>query len=628
MTERATSPLHPKQVLVTIGTPCTVSAVGTTETHRALATGRPDAIGFAALDAGLVDIDFDRSRAEKPCFVERGARAGDRTLTLDEIEARWGTELRARMGIRELPREALAPHILADIGAPLPHDLEQGGLRRLSGLTFGEVRHSTLADMFGLFDDDPRLGPSLQAQLFLYGGLGCLASLPEPLSKLVEAHRFRVAAGSAFPGLDSLQAMSLGMQPSQAGGEKTLDKLAYRLSASLHTHGPALISAMLSPSFSLSRVKRHPALLDALVGKDGLRRVPQAPLVVSAACASALLSLCEIAPQLLGSYPGAHTPKVAIWAAADAALKPDGRVLEGFGVSGALVNRQRLDALNQGRTPDQRRSVSESLCPFDRDGQGTVIGHAGSGVLITTLDFALQNFLDVTSILAGFGQSSETGGKGHFAGVGFGGENALILALQMAQIHGYGVTDFRHLVAHATGTRTNSRTDLACARAAREAVRKMQGISGRLPAMTLGAPKALGDGHSMGETGLKAIGEAIQYVLGLPTIGIPTFRSLDDELEPYSEEFRFSRTPVPGDADGGALVATQGFGGYDGAIALRSANSNTLRRYSIDPRILRPYLERWPELRVERIEREARHRRTRGFIRQLAEAHAWPSQGV
>ncbi|HEY8946610.1 MAG TPA: hypothetical protein VIM73_20300, partial [Polyangiaceae bacterium] len=428
--------LSPKQILVSVGTPCTLSAVGTTEAHRALATRDPRALGFAAFDAELVDIDLERSTAESPRFVERNAH--EIPLSLEEIEHRWGARLRARMGIRELSREALAPHVQTDIGAPLPHELEQGGLRRLSGLTFSEIRHSTFADMFGLFDDDPRLGPSLQAQLFLYGGIGALAALPEALSKLVAPHRFRVAAGCAFPGLDSLNALSTSMQPLHTGAERAIDKLAYRLSASLNTHGPALISALLSPSFSLSKVKRHPALLEALVGADGLRRVPQAPLVTSGACASALLSLCDVAPQVLGAYPGAHNPEVVLLAAADAALRMDGRILEGFGISGALVNRQRLDAANAERAPEHRRAISECLCPFDVDGNGTVIGHGGSGLLVTTLDFALRNFLDVTSLVVGFGQSSETGGKGHFAGVGFGGENALILALRMAALHGYG----------------------------------------------------------------------------------------------------------------------------------------------------------------------------------------------
>jgi 3-oxoacyl-[acyl-carrier-protein] synthase II len=209
--------------------------------------------------------------------------------------------------------------------------------------------------------------------------------------------------------------------------------------------------------------------------------------------------------------------------------------------------------------------------------------------------------------------------------VGFGGENALLLALDMALCaHGYGVQDFTHLVAHATGTRTNSRTDLACVSAAREAARRHQGFEGRLPELTISAPKALGDAHTMGETGLKALGEAVQYVLGNTCVGIPTLRRVDDALGPLVQDYRFSADPVPGNAEGGALVVAQGFGGYDAAIALRGATPDALRRYDFgDARGLDAYLERWTELRAERREREARCWRTPGFALQLAEEHGW-----
>jgi hypothetical protein len=88
----------------------------------------------------------------------------------------------------------------------LPHDLEDGGLRRLAGLTFRDIRDSVFKDMFGLFDEDPRLGPSLQAQLFVYASMGALAALSRPLPELVHnPNRFRVAAACAFGGLDSLK---------------------------------------------------------------------------------------------------------------------------------------------------------------------------------------------------------------------------------------------------------------------------------------------------------------------------------------------------------------------------------------------------------------------------------------
>jgi 3-oxoacyl-[acyl-carrier-protein] synthase II len=618
--------LSARQVLVSVGTLCSVSALGTTETHRALVSGNPNWVGLAALDAGLVTIDAQRSTVENPCFIAAEGDGAEQTLTLEEIESRWGKRLRDGSGIRALGREYLAEHVLSDIGAPLPHDLENGGLRRLAGLTFADVRSSAFADMFGLFDDDPRLGPSLQAQLFLYGGLGALAALPARLSSLLAPDRFRVAAGCAFPGLESLDAMRVGMQPRHEMAGHPIDRLVYRLAASLNTHGPALLSAMLSPGFNLSKVRRNPALLEELAGEGGLRRVPQAPLVTSAACASALLGLCEIAPQLVGTVPGAHLPELVLLTAADAGLMPDGRVLEGFGTAGALVSREKLDAFNRDREPGLRRAIRECVCPFDSDAQGTAIGHAGSGLLLTTLDFALRNFLDVTSIVVGWGQSGETGGKGHFAGVGFGGENALILALLMASsAHGYGVQDFQHLVAHATGTKTNSRTDLSSAVDALRVAGSSQGFSGRRPRLTVGAPKALGDGHSMGETGLKAIGEALQYVLGLPSVGVPNLRNIDEGLAGLTEHFSLSPNSVAGNNDGGALVCTQGFGGYNGAVALRSANAEALRRYAVEPGVLARYLERWPELRRQRNERETRLRRTRGFPRQLAEEHHWPT---
>lgn len=604
-----------------------MSAVGSTETHRALVTRSPLAVGFAALDAALVDVDLGRSTAAAPVFVRAtGTRAGE-DISLEEIEATWGERLRHEMGIRRLSREKMAAHVVTDLAAPLPHDLERGGLRRNAGLTFADIRQSALMDLFGLFDDDPRLGPSLQSQLFLYGGLGALAALPRPLSSmLAEPRRLRVIAASAFSGHDSFQRLLLGMQPKhETVPDKKNDKLAYRLASSLSSHGPALISTMLSPAFNLSRVRRNPGLLGELrSGASPIRRVPQAPMTTSAACASALVCFADAASSAMLSYPGHVPTEVLLWTAADAALEPDARLLEAFGV-GAMMSRDKLDLLNEGRTPENRRSIAECLAPFDVDAQGTIVGHAGSGALVTTLDFALRNFLDVTSIIVGWGQSGETGGKGHFAGVGFGGENATITALTMAfEGHGYGVTDFQHLVAHATGTRTNSRTDLAATHWARQAAAELQGYTERLPVMTVGAPKAIGDGHSMGETGLKAVSEAIYYLLGEPSVGIPTLRRIDDELGEPAEYFRLERAPVPGNTAGGVLVPTQGFGGYNGAVALRAANAEAFRRYDVEASVMDAYLERWGEIRRERVEREARLRRTRGFPRRLAEEHRWP----
>jgi 3-oxoacyl-[acyl-carrier-protein] synthase II len=252
------------------------------------------------------------------------------------------------------------------------------------------------------------------------------------------------------------------------------------------------------------------------------------------------------------------------------------------------------------------------------------VGNAGTGAIVTTLEFALRNFLDITAIVVGWGQSGETGGKAHFAGVGFGGENAIIQALEMAyQGHGCGVEQFGYFVAHATGTHTNSKSELNGMSSARRAAAEHQRFRGALPRMYVGASKAVGDGHSMGETGIKAMSQAVQYLLGKPAVCLPTLRTPDPKLGASAEAFILQRDPTRGGTDGGAICATQGFGGYDGAIALKGANADSLSRYSVDPHVLAAYLERWPQLRAEREQRERSWRRRRGAALELAQAHCW-----
>ncbi len=607
--------LRTDQVLVTIGTPCAMSAVGSSETFQARATNAPDFIALAAFDAGLVEFDGEQLK-----WVANG-----QPTTLSEIEARHGEQLRANLGIRSI-RNYFGEQVSleTDIAAPLPHDLETGGLRRLAGLTFRDIRESAFKDMFSLFEEDPRLAPPLQSLLFLYAGLGALGSLPKPLRELLEdPFQFRVAAATAFSGFDSFEQW-IPPAANMPSSDRVRDKFATRLAGSLSSHGPALISSMLSPAYSISRAVKNPSYLDSLQSGDvGYKRVTQTPLTAVGACASSSIVFSEFAPQLLFDYPGYKRPKLVLWTAADAALQPDFALLDAFG-TGALVTQTKLAALNAGRAPSEQRSIAESLAPFDVDANGTVVGHAGSGLLVTTLEFALKNFLDITSIVAGWGQSGEAGGKAHFAGVGFGGENAIVHALDMAhEGHGYGVKDFGYLVAHATGTRTNSKTDLTTAAAGRSAAAKRQKFSGPLPRMAVGTPKALGDGHTMGETGLKSVSQALQYVLGERAIGVPTLRHRDPELGPPAEQFILQRETIAGNADGGALCATQGFGGYNGAVAFRSANRDSLARYAGDRKTLDAYLERWPEIRKQRLANERYWRRRRRATIELAELHRW-----
>lgn len=608
------------KVLVTVGTACSMSAVGSTETYLARVAKAPEFIAYAAFDAGLIDIE---PRADGALQLQwRGQPGGP--ATLEDIEARHGAQLRANLGIRYIEElSARAPAIITEIAAGLPHKLASGGLRELAGLNFRDVRESAMRDMYGLFDDDPRLGPSVQAQLFVYAGVGALAALPTALSELLpNPYEFRVAGATAFAGLDAIHQWR-GAGNSELARDKLRDRFAMRLASALNSHGPALISTLLAPSYPLSKSLRNPALLDSLKSAQGFRRVPQTPLNTTGACASSSIAFCELAPQMLLDYPGFQRPRLTLWTAADAATRPDWGILDAFG-TGALMTRDKLNAVNANRAPGDQRAVSDCLAPFDIDANGTVVGDGGSGLLITTLDFALRNFLDITSIIVGWGQSGEAGGKAHFAGVGFGGENALLHSLDMAlKGHGYGVADFHYLVAHATGTRTNSKTDLTTAFNARSSAAEREGATGRLPAMAVGTPKAVGDGHTMGETGLKAVSQALQFVLGRGGVGVPTLRTPDPDLGELSEHFALSAAMVPGNPDGGAVCATQGFGGYNGAIALRSAHAAAFERYRPEAKLLAAYLERWPQLRREREERERHWRLRRRAALELAQLHHW-----
>lgn len=591
-----------------------MSAIGSTETARAALDGAPELVGLSAFDAGLVELAVDAHGSIT-------ARWPDGTpAPFDEIESRHGTALRAERGIRAVPEliDRAAP---VDVAAGLPHDLAHGGLRRLTGLTYAEVRASALRDMHGLFNDDPALGPSVQAQLFAFAGLGALASLPVPLAELLpDPSEFRVAAASAFPGVDAWGALAM------PGGEAVRDKFAARLASSLSSHGSALVSTMLAPSYPIGKATKQPDLLASLRTPGGFMRVPQSPMNSVGACASSLISLADVAPQMLLDFPGLRRPRMVLWCAADAPTLPAWQVLDGFG-PGALVTTEKVAALNVGRAAADRRTVADSLAPFDIDACGTVVGDGASGLVLTTLDVALRHHLDITSIVVGWGQSGETGGKAHFAGVGFGGENALIQAFEVArEAHGYGVADFGYLAAHATGTRTNSKTDLTSVATARAVAAELGGCSGRgtVPTLRVGTPKSLGDGHTMGDAGLKEVAQALRYVLGETAVGLPTLRHVDPELGDAVEQYALERAPVAGDADGGAICATQGFGGYDGAIALRAANPDSIARYACDPGDLAAYLERWPEIREERRHRELVSRTTRGEALRLALEHRWP----
>src|SRR5689334_10879717 len=132
--------LRSDQVLVTVGTACTISAVGSTETYQALVAQSEEFLPLAAFDAGLVELDPEAASAADGMRWATGEHAGQ-PASLEELKRLHGADLRANSGIRHVPGvRDLAPRVVTDIAAPLPHDLETVGLRRLAGLRYEDIR--------------------------------------------------------------------------------------------------------------------------------------------------------------------------------------------------------------------------------------------------------------------------------------------------------------------------------------------------------------------------------------------------------------------------------------------------------------------------------------------------------
>ena len=89
--------LRADQVLVTIGSPCSMSAVGGTATTRSLVERRADLVLHAAFDAGLVDLAIGGDGSVVATWPD-GTPA-----SIEAVEARHGAALRAGMGIRRIP---------------------------------------------------------------------------------------------------------------------------------------------------------------------------------------------------------------------------------------------------------------------------------------------------------------------------------------------------------------------------------------------------------------------------------------------------------------------------------------------------------------------------------------------
>jgi hypothetical protein len=141
--------------------------------------------------------------------------------------------------------------------------------------------------------------------------------------------------------------------------------------------------------------------------------------------------------------------------------------------------------------------------------------------------------------------------------------------------------------------------------------------------MTVGTPKAVGDGHTMGETGLKALSQALQYLLGRTAVGIPTLRNLDPDLGAAAESFVLEAPPVAGKCRRRRGLRDARIRRLQRSNRSAGRKAEAFGRYSVDRKVLSAYLERWPELRREREQREKYWRLRRRSTIELVQTHCW-----
>lgn len=619
-------------VPVFVGLGSAISPLGRNEAHVASMQGSPDAIGFMAVDAKLVAVDSANSNG-RPVF----RRLDGGQISVGEIESDYGAILRAQSRSRHLPAKRLVDGIMTDIAAPLPHRFEEGseegGLREILGLRKADfsVSGNPFQAMKNLYKDSVKEGgPSRQQQIAMGVVMESLAALPKALRDTVKAYHFKTVWGACFGGEDSDDALTeqLITEAEDPTGKNRYNiqesavyyqlEQASRLARKISSNAPAECLTFLSPGAkSMSALKKSAVAEAAALSLQGddMWNIPYSPFVVNAACASALTAFCSGVDYLFPNRGRDSRAKIMLLGSADAAIGVRGRNVVGFG---------------EAAVKDLKgRCIDQALGAWDQDASGTIVGEGGYAVLVTSLKFAIENKLDILGLCTGYSECLENGLKAVMSGIGFGGHQALYQALRMSyEDHGFGLEDFDHLEAHATGTALNAMTEPRAVSTARRRFAEFVKFSGSLPQMTVGASKAVMGAHLMGPAGAISLQKGLLHILGRSTWGIPGFKKHHPEVGPEIEEYKLSGELLQGRGDGGVLIPVQGFGGYNAGLAIKAATPDIIARYpGIDPMALAEYLEQWDDIRAQREVRERVATRTPRNILNLADQHRWLPNG-
>ena len=317
------------------------------------------------------------------------------------------------------------------------------------------------------------------------------------------------------------------MQPSrELVGDRTSDRLAYRLAGPLshpravahHHHArPRLQPEPRPPSPGIARSARRRGL--------ALRRVPQSPLVVNAACASALSALGRRGAAAAPLVSRLRAADVLLWTAADAGLEPDARILEGFG-PGGLMSMPKLDAINRDRRPARggrrptawRPSTSTRRARWSATPARASSSPRSSSPCATGSTSRRSSSAGVRAARRAARRTSPGSASGART------RSSTRCAWPTTATATTWPTSTTTWPMPPAPTRTRGPTSPLPTRRGGAAA-EAQGYQGRLPLMRVGAPRPSATATPWARPGLKAVAEAIHYVLGQPAVGVPTLRA-------------------------------------------------------------------------------------------------------
>lgn len=228
------------------------------------------------------------------------------------------------------------------------------------------------------------------------------------------------------------------------------------------------------------------------------------------------------------------------------------------GGSEAPITKASVAGFNSMKALSTNNEEYATACrPFDSSRDGFVMGEGAAGVMIESLDHAMQRNAPILAEIVGGGESSDAY---HITGThpeGLGAVLAMRAALEEAQI---APGDIDYVNAHATSTGLGDISEIKAFE---------QCFEGNISGVKISATKSM-TGHLLGAAGAV---EAVASILALKNNTIPPTINTNEVDESISSKFDLTLNTAGTGELNYALSNSFGFGGHCAALILKDSDS-------------------------------------------------------